>query len=40
VEKMQKLEAAKNYTGLAYYYGMIIRNVFFFTIPEAASNMP
>lgn len=36
INKMQALEQAGNYTGLAYYYGMIIRNVFFFSIPEAA----
>jgi hypothetical protein len=36
INKMQALEKAKNYTGLAYYYGMIIRNVFFFSIPEAS----
>jgi hypothetical protein len=29
------MEQQKNYTGLAYYYGMIVRNVVFFTIPEA-----
>lgn len=34
---MQALENSQNYTGLAYYYGMIIKNVFFFEIPEAAS---
>ena len=37
INKMSALEKAKNYTGLAYYYGMIIRNVLFFTIPETAS---
>lgn len=40
INKMQALEKAKNYTGLAYYYGMIIRNVFFFDIPEASGYDP
>jgi hypothetical protein len=35
VGRLRTMEQQKNYTGLAYYYGMIVRNVFFFTIPEA-----
>jgi hypothetical protein len=37
VSRLKTMEARKNYTGLAYYYGMIVRNVIFFTIPEAES---
>ena len=37
ISKMQAYEKGGNYTGLAYYYGMIIKNVFFFVIPEASS---
>lgn len=37
ITKMTSLNEHKNYTGLAYYYGMIVKNVFFFTIPETAS---
>jgi len=35
VSRLRTMEQQKNYTGLAYYYGMIVRNVVFFTIPEA-----
>ena len=35
MKKIEALNKANNKTGLAYYYGMIVRNVFFFTIPEA-----
>lgn len=35
VTRLQTMQERKNYTGLAYYYGMIVRNVIFFTIPEA-----
>jgi hypothetical protein len=35
MKKIEAMDKAKNYTGLAYYYGMIVRNVFFFDIPEA-----
>lgn len=35
INKMQALEKSKNYTGLAFYYGMIVKNIFFFDIPEA-----
>lgn len=38
VSRLRTMEATKNYTGLAFYYGMIVRNVFFFTIPEAESG--
>jgi hypothetical protein len=36
IKKMQSLQQQSNYTGLAYYYGMIVRNVFFFDIPESS----
>lgn len=35
VSRLNTMQAQNNYTGLAFYYGMIVRNVFFFTIPEA-----
>jgi hypothetical protein len=35
IDKIEALDKAKNYTGLAFYYGMIVKNVFFFNIPEA-----
>lgn len=38
ITRMTDLEKASNYTGLMYYYGMIIKNVFFFVIPEAESR--
>ena len=38
VNRLRTMEATKNYTGLAFYYGMIVRNVFFFTIPEAEGS--
>jgi hypothetical protein len=37
ITRMENLQKAGNVTGLAYYYGMIIRDIFFFEIPEAAS---
>lgn len=33
---MDALEKSGNTTGLYYYYGLIIRNLFFFDMPEAA----
>jgi hypothetical protein len=36
MRRLEALEKAKNNTGLAYFYGMIIKNIFFFTIPEAS----
>ena len=38
VNRLKTMEAQSNYTGLAYYYGMIVRNVIFFTIPEAEAS--
>ena len=35
IDKIKALDKVKNYTGLAFYYGMIVKNVFFFNIPEA-----
>jgi hypothetical protein len=35
IDRIKALDKARNITGLAYYYGMIVKNVFFFTIPEA-----
>lgn len=35
IDRIKALDKAKNYTGLAFYYGMIVKNVFFFNIPEA-----
>lgn len=37
ITRMENLQKAGNVTGLAYYYGMIIRDIFFFDIPETAS---
>jgi len=37
IDKMNALSTQGNTTGLMYYYGMIIRNIFFFEMPEAAS---
>jgi hypothetical protein len=37
IDRMDKLSKQGNTTGLCYYYGMIIKNVFFFTIPESGS---
>ena len=33
------MQANGNYTGLAFYYGMIIKDIFFFDMPEQASLM-
>ncbi len=36
LDRMNALELAGNTTGLYYYYGLIVRNLFFFEMPEAA----
>jgi hypothetical protein len=40
LDKMDALRISGNTTGLYYYYGLIIRNVFFFPMPEASSFSP
>ncbi|CDW72742.1 UNKNOWN [Stylonychia lemnae] len=37
IDKMNALSQQQNTTGLMYYYGMIVRNIFFFPMPEAES---
>lgn len=37
IDKMAALQKIGNTTGLMYYYGLIIRNIFFFPMPEASS---
>ena len=32
--RMEAMQANGNYTGLAFYYGMIIKDIFFFDMPE------
>ena len=34
IETLDKYEKNNNQTGLFYYYGLIIRNIFFYEIPE------
>eukprot|EP00347_Sterkiella_histriomuscorum_P016641 403352409 len=37
IDKMAALQKIGNTTGLMYYYGLIIRNIFFFPMPEAGA---
>lgn len=38
LDRINALQQQNNITGLCYYYGLIARNLFFFEMPEAASN--
>jgi len=38
INRMTDLEAEGDIAGLVYYYALIIRNVFFFTIPEEGTR--
>ena len=37
VTRMQQMQAANNIQGLVFYYGMIVKEIFFFPMPEQGS---
>ena len=37
IDKLSKYQENGNVTGLYYYYGMIVKNVFFYDVPEEGS---
>ena len=37
VTRMQQMQAANNIQGLVFYYGMIVKDIFFFPMPEQGS---